>query len=195
MGIMSPINEAVINYIKNRRGKAERELRWFAIQRTLVEAVSVAALARSPFGKRLSHQRRIPQSVLEQSRRRLLDCLPDIEQCPSFESLHELLSQQIRSIPGIGELVVYDTALRIGAKLELEPKVVFLHAGTRVGAKRLGIDVHRKYVDVRELPKPLRRLSAREIEDVLCIYKDWFGQTPRRRGNQLRGCYGTGHRR
>jgi hypothetical protein len=189
---MSPTNEAVKHYIKNRRDKAERELRWFAIQRTLVEAVSVAALARSPCGKRLHHQRRIPQSALQQSRRRLLDCLPAIERCRSFESLHELVSQQIRSIPGIGELVAYDTALRIGVKLHLEPKVVFLHAGTRVGAKRLGIDVRRKYVDVRELPQPLRRLTAREIEDVLCIYKDWFGHAPQRRGNQTRDCYSTG---
>jgi hypothetical protein len=188
---MSPTHEAVKHYIKNRRDEAERELRWFAIQRTLVGGVSVAALARSPCGKRLHHQRRIPQSVLEQSRRRLLDCLHAIEQCGSFESLHELVNQQIRSIPGIGELTVYDTALRIGAKLHLEPKFVFLHAGTRVGAKRLGIDVRRKYVDVRELPQPLRRLSAREIEDVLCIYKDWFGQAPQRRGNRTRGCYST----
>jgi len=189
---MSPTHEAVKHYIKNRRDEGERELRWFAIQRTLVEVVSVAALARSPCGKRLHHQRRIPQSVLEQSRRRLLDCLPAIEQCSSFESLHELVRQQIRPIPGIGELTVYDTALRIGAKLHLEPKVVFLHAGTRLGAERLGIDVRRKYVDVSELPQPLRRLSAREVEDILCIYKDWFGHAPQRRKNQTRGCYSTG---
>ncbi|MEK7411500.1 MAG: hypothetical protein AAB327_09000, partial [Actinomycetota bacterium] len=40
----------------------------------------------------------------------------------------------------LGPLYVYDTALRIGAKKGQMPKVVYLHAGTREGAKKL-VDV------------------------------------------------------
>jgi hypothetical protein len=35
---------------------------------------------------------------------------------------------------------MYDTALRIGAKLKLFPTKVYLHAGTRLGARALGLD-------------------------------------------------------
>lgn len=65
-------------------------------------------------------------------------------------------------------------ALRIGAKLELEPNYVFLHAGTRVGARNLGIRISQKLIPIGVFPKPFRKLKAREIEDALCIYKEYF---------------------
>jgi hypothetical protein len=74
-------------------------------------------------------------------------------------------------IPGIGELTVYDTALRIGAHFGLEPERVYVHAGTREGARALGFENRRTTIDMNELPEPLQRLSAREAEDMLCIYK------------------------
>ena len=39
----------------------------------------------------------------------------------------------------LGELTVYDVAHRIGAYLQLEPDVVYLHRGTRIGARYLGL--------------------------------------------------------
>ena len=70
---------------------------------------------------------------------------------------------------------MYDTALRIGAKLGVAPVRVYLHTGTREGAKRLGIET--KGVSAlwpSELPEALRELEPYEVEDVLCIYKDKF---------------------
>jgi hypothetical protein len=67
-------------------------------------------------------------------------------------------------------LAVYDTATRVGAFLRLQPKRVYLHAGTRQGARALGFR-KRESLSARELPKALRRLSPDEIEDCLCIYK------------------------
>jgi len=64
-----------------------------------------------------------------------------------------------RGIPGIGELAIYDTALRIAAKLRFEPAVVFLHAGTRIGANE----------------------SFSRAMDVLCICKDRLGKKKSRR--------------
>ncbi|MBI1997211.1 MAG: hypothetical protein HYW03_03845 [Deltaproteobacteria bacterium] len=72
--------------------------------------------------------------------------------------------------------MVYDTALRIGARLGLEPERVYIHSGTRVGARRLGLDWRAKWIEPKDLPKPLRSLPPWQVEDILCIYKDWFTQ-------------------
>ena len=65
------------------------------------------------------------------------------------------------------------SASRIGAKLNLFPEKVYLHAGTRLGARSLGLpNVPR--LSVSEFPKEFRALKPHEIEDALCIFKDEF---------------------
>jgi hypothetical protein len=104
--IMTTLRDIVADYISCCREDAEQEQRWFAIQRTLEEAVSRAALAVSPSGKRLSHQRRIPQGVLAESRRRLVASLPALAKAKSFEELHETVAATIGPIQGIGGLTI-----------------------------------------------------------------------------------------
>lgn len=53
--------------------------------------------------------------------------------------MFHLIDTALETIPGLGELYVYDTTLRIGAKLNLFPDKVYLHAGTRLGATALGL--------------------------------------------------------
>jgi len=84
--------------------------------------------------------------------------------------VHRLVEERIAGIDGIGVLTVYDIAHRIGAYLGKEPTRVYAHAGTKVGALALGIDGD--VFDPRILPKAFLRLSAAEVEDCLCIYKD-----------------------
>ena len=91
-------------------------------------------------GKRHYHQRRIPGAALEKSRERLLAELTALRGAKTFDELFKLVNTLIRPIPGIGELAVYDTALRIGACFKLEPEKVYVHAGTREGARALGFD-------------------------------------------------------
>ena len=177
-GTSDHLQRIVDDYICNRQRSAEKELRWFAIQPDLLKTIEIAAMAKSPSGKRLSHQRRIPQSVLEESYRRLLSSQFMLKSCGSFEELHEVTARSIQSIHGIGELTVYDTALRIGAFLRLEPSKVFLHAGTRIGAHYLGLNISGKILEVSDLPPEFRILKPREIEDVLCIYKKRFSRVP-----------------
>jgi hypothetical protein len=162
------------HYTECHRRSAERELEYFRILPTDEDAVSNAALAKLPGGKRHSHQYRVPLAALQESRRRLLDNLPALRKASSFDELFELVEALIRPIPGIGELAVYDTTLRVGARLGLEPAKVYLHAGTRAGAKALGLNYRGNAIEPAELPAELRILSAREIEDVLCIYKGEF---------------------
>lgn len=86
--------------------------------------------------------------------------------------MHALIERLVGRTRGIGELYVYDTALRIGAWLELFPGKVYLHAGTRWGARALGFDPKARALEVSELPQELQQLEPYEIEDLLCIFKD-----------------------
>src|SRR6266498_1169290 len=108
------------------------------------------------------------------SRRRLLESMQALRQAGSFDELFELIAATIGQIRRIGPLAVYDTALRIGARFGLQPAKVYLHAGTRMGAKGLGLDSTADAIEMGELPAELRTLTAREVEDALCIYKDEF---------------------
>jgi hypothetical protein len=168
---MATLNEIATAYIRDFRMRAARERRWFAIQRSLEEAISLAALARGPGGKRLSHQRRIPGSVLADCRRQLLSAIPRLRRASTFEKLHQVVLETVGVIRGAGELYVYDTTVRIGANLGLEPQLVFLHRGTREGARSLGFEPSRKTISPEEFPAVLRKLKPLEIEDALCIYK------------------------
>lgn len=163
------------HYIATFRDRARQELDFFASQPTLEDAVRKAAHAEDERGKRLGHQCRIPGRVLKESAYYLTAALAEIKAARTFEALHEVVQREILGIHGIGALTVYDTTLRIAAWLRLEPARVFLHAGTRVGARRLGLEATCESVAIRELPAPLRSLRPSEIEDVLCIYKDEFG--------------------
>ena len=80
--------------------------------------------------------------------------------------------RNLSGIRGLAELYYYDTALRIGASRSLMPKHVYLHRGTRDGARALGLDWRADLLDPRALPKELAVLEPHEIEDFLCIYKD-----------------------
>ena len=146
--------EAIIRtYTTQIRPHANEELNWFRQQPTLSEALSLAALAINSKAKRYSHQRRLSKTVLEQARDILLENEKEIRQGLDFDDLFALLERLLSPVKGLGELYVYDTALRIGAKIGVFPKRVYLHAGTRVGAKALGFDGRVKTLEVSQLPK------------------------------------------
>ena len=104
----------------------------------------------------------------------------------NFDALIRLVDEKIGGIAGIGALTVYDIAHRIGAYLRKEPTRVYLHAGTRVGALALGIEDN--VFDPKILPKAFSRLSAAEVEDCLCIYKDDLRGVPSGSRDMNSGC-------
>lgn len=146
-------------------------------------------MAASPAGKRLSHQRRIPNVVLRAWADSLLQRRVRIGKAKTFSELHDIMAEAARELHGIGRLTVYDTATRVGAFLKLEPDRVYLHAGTRDGARVLGLN-QREWLSPLDLPKPFRRLCAGEIEDCLCIYKRQIAAATRRTNpaSKPRGC-------
>ncbi len=141
--------------------------------RNFDDVLTKAGLAQMPDGKRWAHQRRIPESVLLRATRRLRRA--NLQQADSFDELLNSVKAALNRVRGIGELYEYDTALRISAYLKTLPQRVYLHAGTRVGARALGFAPKLPSLAPRSLPSPLRKLRSHEIEDVLCIYKDWLG--------------------
>jgi hypothetical protein len=165
------------HYIDKHRDEAAEELGRFRDQPNLRECIRQAGLARrwdddSKRWKRLDHQRRIPADVLRAWANVLLRKKAAMHSCQTFEALFDVVKKESLKFWRNGELTVYDTALRIGAHLKLEPEEIYLHAGTRAGARALGIDGKRRSVRRQELPSGLRRLKPREIEDCLCMYKN-----------------------
>lgn len=163
-------DEIITDYIRTYRNGALGELQGFERERSLWAAIRRAALCQREDGKRHLHQRRIPGRVLQAAELRLQAAERSLAKASDFDAVHRLVDERIGNIDGIGALTVYDIAHRIGAHLRKEPKRVYLHAGTRVGALALGIEGD--VFDPRILPKAFSRLAASEVEDCLCIYKD-----------------------
>jgi hypothetical protein len=172
------LNAIVHTYLRRIRPRAQSELDWFAHQPSLHAAIRTAALAVNSCGKRYSHQRRRTKLALERARGALSKRARAMEKADDFSELFDLIDATLEPIPGLGELYVYDTALRIGAKLNLFPDKVYLHAGTRIGARALGLRAAAT-LDMSELPREFRALKPHEIEDVLCIFKDEFAPSRR----------------
>lgn len=158
-------------YIQKIRPRATEELNWFVQQTTLKSAVESSALAINSKGKRYSHQRRLKKKTLEKAKNMLLANLSELEKSQSFDDIFSLIEEILKPIKGVGELYIYDTALRIGAKMNLLPAKIYLHAGTRVGAKALGLNSKLKFLGKHDLPQDFNDLKPHEIEDVLCIFK------------------------
>ena len=81
------------------------------------------------------------------------------------------LRDAVECIPGLGVLYVYETAVRIGAWLDLAPTSVYIHAGVRDGARALGLDPSRPQIPRNEFPEEIRVIPADDIENLVCIYK------------------------
>jgi hypothetical protein len=163
--------KVVADYIDHRRDKARAEREKFARPLTLSEAARLAGLAQTKGGKSFSHPRRVPKAALRRSARRLQAAVSALSACRDFDALHALIQAKVGGLRGIGALTVYDTANRLGGNLGLEPKRVYLHAGT-LGAQALGIRTDQPVADMSAFPTEVRRLRPREVEDALCIFKD-----------------------
>jgi hypothetical protein len=100
---------------------------------------------------------------------RVLTNLDWLASAETFEELHDRLASL--RFKRVGPLMIYDTAFRMGAKLGLEPRLVYLHRGTRDGAVLLGFSKKRRTLEPNELPPAFRALRPYEIEDCLCIFK------------------------
>lgn len=154
--------------------RCDDELDYFREMPSLKSAIHNAAQAINQRKGRFGHQCRLRSRSLQQGENVLLAEMECLRSCRTFHELHALLRKLLLPVRGLGDLYAYDTALRLGAFLGLMPNLVYLHAGTKSGARALGMDVSRGFIEVQELPKALQVLKPHEIEDILCIFKDRF---------------------
>jgi hypothetical protein len=168
---MATLQDVVADYISAERPKLKKELKRYKEQKSLKHVLDFKVLYKNRNNKRESHQRRIPGVLLQQNCDLLVAAQKYLKKTQTFDELHDIVNSLIRPIHGIGVLTVYDTAFRIGAHLGLEPRKVYLHAGTGNGAKRLGIyGKSRDVIEMSEIPKAMKKLYAMECEDFLCCW-------------------------
>lgn len=166
------LNSLVSMYIAKHQPRALREKSFFESMPSLELAIYHAAFAlddREP-PKRYSHQRRIRMRPMKHAHHFLLQSRGRLAKVRSFEELHDFLRIAFSEVHGLGALYTYDTALRVGFFLKLAPEKVYLHAGTRQGARAFGVR-NADVVEVSALPRELAALPPHEIENFLCIFK------------------------
>lgn len=132
-------------------------------------SVRIACASLSVSNRRLSHQRRIPHAVLGNMTLALLAQKARLGAANNFDELHAIVDE-CRVIHGVGPLLVYDVASRIGNFLGLKPTYVYLHSGTAKGAKAFGFGGDK--IALSQLPEEISmKLTAGQTEDFLCIFK------------------------
>ena len=134
-------------------------------------------------GKRHPHQRRLTAAALGAGTAALHGLSDQMQAARDFHTLWQMIEDAFKPIYGLGELAAYDAAERLRYRLGLESEhLTYLHAGARVGARRLA-GGRLKRDDAWGIlrwgvPNEMRHLCTHEIEDVLCIYKDELLLTP-----------------
>lgn len=168
----NPGLEALVARFRNDHAQGLRNERdYFRTLPSIELVIHHVAMATDGCDRCFDHQFRILRVARPKAKARLTTSVADLKACRSFDALHSLLSRLLSPVRGLGELYIYDAAVRLGAYLGLAPDLIYLHAGTRAGALALGLGRGRPYLQKRELPRPMQILTADEIESFLCIYK------------------------
>ena len=167
------IKEYKYNYSKT----TAEEIKEFKNMPSITDAIKKAALMIIGKGKRHPHHRRKSKKTLETAKDILLKNQTEISKADNFHNLHEIIIKALNGTKGIGPLYCYDTTFLIGAHLGKLPEKIYLHAGTKKGAKNMAIDVWgKKYIEMKDIPCceifERKCLKPYEIEDFLCIYKE-----------------------
>lgn len=172
---------AIINHYQRKHENCDPVLARIENASSIDDVVRIATAQDKSVGKH-SHQNLININTLSKFCDELLLKKEEIVSVKSFNELHTVISKcrdELRNnmdIKGIGELCVYDIALRIGFYLKLSPDAIYLHRGTRIGARRLLGKIRGGMILKDMLPNAFQKkgLSCAELEDILCIYKDHF---------------------
>ena len=158
------------HYQKGHSDNLDNELNYYASQNCEKDMLLKAARSEASNGKCHPHQYRIPQAARNQTHDALQKI--DFSTIKTFDSLHRLLKSELGPIAGVGPLMIYDTALRIGAYQGLYPEKVYLHAGTREGSQNMGIKSKESVLEKSCFPEEIQKLDPVHIENFLCIYKN-----------------------
>ena len=171
------MEQIVSTYKKVYLPAAHAEWRWFASAKNIKEAIAraVSSELNEDGNYMSSHQRRIGRAKLAKAAIYFGRMAEEYASATNFEQVYAITKsvstpKELR----IGELARYDFSTRVSAFLNLKPESVYLHAGTRTGARNLGY-LHENEIQKTELIQKhpeLETLSPDDIENLLCIFKD-----------------------
>jgi len=116
-----------------------------------------------------AHQRRVAHNLEHGLQVSLADNIQPND-FKDFESVYSRVKSVTDRVNGLGAMTAYDVARRLGVWLNIQPTMVYLHAGAAEGAKRLGIKGER--VSLNDFPQEIQNLGATHAENFLCIYKN-----------------------
>lgn len=170
---MNKLDDLVDDFIERfPRERRDMVVVYCAKAPTIQEAIRRAVASKDESGKHHNHQSKIARECYKPFTNELIKNCKRLAKASDFDELHDMIDSC--KVKGIGPLMVYDVAVRIGAFREIEPKSVYLHAGARIGARELGLphDVHR--IPAPLLPAALLRMPADMVEDFLCTYRSYF---------------------
>ena len=171
-----PKLERIIKHYKLKSKKQTDGLVLFCMaQKTLKEAIEVAANSVDENNKVHFHQRRVEKQELNSFSKRLSLREGDIKASLHFDDIYDIINSEKNEY--ITELTVYDVAQRIGAFKNIHSDKIYLQSGTRVGAENLlGRLGEVKFLNREDLPSPFQNpdFTLTDIEDMLFHYKDEF---------------------
>lgn len=159
----------VAHYLQNVHASARARLAFYRDQPSLDILLAVVASWERHDGKIEPHQRRMARRAKEAAGERIRAL--ELGHVTAFPVLFAAVERAIGSIPGVGELAVYDVALRIGAHLGHLPDRVYVQAGVRKAVRYLGLPATVRSLSPDVFPDPLRALEPWHLENLLCIYK------------------------
>lgn len=185
--------EDVVNAYRARNNIAEvetrREYAAMTEQAAIISAANLRVLRKSGEGwKRHDHFNRgwfyaKYAASFRDAERALLQCRAELRSAArrGFDAVLQVVSLRLREVSGLGELAYYDITQLLGFHFGFEPGDVYLHAGTRMGAIAiLGAEAARaSQLPTSAFPAAFNELSAGELEDVLCIFKEELQQISR----------------
>ena len=164
--------QIVRHYIETQLPGHLRELDWFAEPQTFANTVRRAAAAEDRRGKRLSHQCRLFRTTITEAQVELAAIWPLLRRAQTFAELIGLIRTALNGVASAGTLYVYDTALRIGSARGIFPDHIYLHAGSREGARRIIPGRLPPCLPLAAFPQAFQRLAPHEIENLLCRYAE-----------------------
>ena len=162
-------------YDRHRKDHPDRQAEHCKEQNNLASAIYYAACGIDAEKKLHNHQFRIGYEHAKKFAQHLQLFEKEIDSAKDFKELYDTVWRH--RIHKIGALTVYDTAQRIGEFKKLYPVEIFLHCGSRQGAINLFGAIGKKdMLPVTDFPKEWvdANLTAHDIENILCIYKDHF---------------------
>jgi hypothetical protein len=160
----------VYEYLHRWGDSYETEDQWWGDKKlTWEEAIERAWKSRLSNGKMHGHQCRVSNKLSEGLKVALADEMQP-EEFKDFQDVYDWVNSVVGRVKGLGATTAYDVARRLGSWLCLEPSVVYLHAGTASGARKLGIEGD--VAPLSTFPKEIQLLGATHAENFLCIYKD-----------------------